>query len=119
MLTFCGYETELFVETVLARDNGPRLCCARDWTGDQWLIVSVDDDPDHLAWLCVPVSEHAMEAVLSGRATPRDASQHSATGTVDLVVIDHGRAIPDRCLLCASIPEQLFPADNCRVLSAA
>jgi len=100
MLIFCGFGIELVVEGVLARDDGPRFCRARDWTGHQWLIVTADEDPDHLAWLCVPVSERAMEAVVSRHATPRDAIQHSATGTVDLVVVDHGQAVPDRCLLC-------------------
>jgi hypothetical protein len=110
MLIFCGFDIELFVEGVLARRDGPTLCCAHDSAGDHWLIVEVDDDPVHLAWLCVPVSERAMEAVVSGRAAPWDAIRHSATGTVDLVAVDHGRAVPDRCLLCASIPEQLLPA---------
>jgi hypothetical protein len=119
MLIFCGFEIELVVEAVLARDDGPRVCCARDGTALQWLIVRVDEDPDHLAWLCVPVSARAMEAVVSGRAAPRDVIRHSATGTVDLVVVDQGRAAPDRCLLCADIPEHLLPADDRRVLAAA
>jgi hypothetical protein len=119
MLIFCGFDIELVVEGVLAGDDGPRLFRARDWTAHHWLIVTVDEHPDHLAWLCVPVSERGLEAVVSGRATPRDAIQHSATGTVDLVVVDHGQVVPDRCLLCACIPEHLLPADDCRVLSAA
>src|SRR5947207_10150107 len=119
MLIFCGFEIELVVEGVLAREDGPRLWRARDWTAHHWLIVAVDEDPDHLAWLCVPVSERAMNAIASGRATPRDAIQHSATGTVDLVVVDHGQAVPDRCLRSACIPEHLLPAENCRVPSAA
>jgi hypothetical protein len=119
MLIFCGFEIELVVERVLSRDEGPRVCCARDWTGHRWLIVNVDEDPDHLAWLCVPVSERAMEAVVSGRATPRDAIRHSVTGTVDLVVVDHGRAVPDRCLLCANIPHHLLPTETGPELLAA
>ena len=119
MLIFFGFEIELFVDEVLARRDAPTLCCARDSTGRQWLIVEVDEDPVHLAWLCVPVSERAMKAVVSGRASPWDAVRHSATGTIDLVVVDHGRAVPDICLLCASIPEHLLLADDRRVLSAA
>jgi hypothetical protein len=119
MLTFCGFDIELFVEAVVARRDGPSLCCARDSTGAQWLIVQVDDDPSHLAWLCVPVSERAMQAIVTGRAALRDAIQHSATGAVELVVVDHGRAVADRCLLCADVPEQLLPADDRHVLAAA
>jgi hypothetical protein len=119
VLMFCGFEIELFVNKVLARDNGPTLCCARDWTARQWLILRVDQDPDHLAWVCAPVSDRAMKAVTSGKAPPRDAVQHSATGTIDLVVVDHGQAVPDRCLLCADIPEYLVPVDDRRVPCAA
>ncbi len=119
MLTFYGTEIELFVEQVLARDHGPSLCCARDWTASQWVIVRVDEDRDHLAWLCAPVSAQTMQAVVSGRAAPRYALQHSATGTVELVVVDHGTALPDRRLKCADIPEELLPHADLPALSAA
>ena len=118
MLTFCGFDIELFVEEVLATDQG-QVYSARDWSGHRWLIVNIDEDPDRLAWLCAPVSERAMKAVATGRAAPNDAIRHSATGTVDLVVVDHGRAVPDRCLLCANIPQDLLPALNGHELSAA
>jgi hypothetical protein len=119
MLMFYGFDIELFIEAVHARRDGPTLCCACDACGDQWLIVEVDDDPVHLAWLCVPVSNLAMQAVVRGRAAPRDAIRHSATGTVELVAVDHGRAIPDSCLLCADIPEHLLPADDRPAMAAA
>jgi hypothetical protein len=105
MLTFCGYDIELSVEAVLVRRDWPEVCCGRDFTGVQWLIVQVDHDPLHLEWVCAPLSERAMEAVVRGHAVPWDALRHSATGTVEIVTVDHGRAIPDRCLLCASVPE--------------
>jgi hypothetical protein len=119
MLTFYGSEVELFVEQVLARDHGLSLCRARDWNARQWLIVRVDEDRDHLAWLCAPVSAQTLEAVVSGRAAARYAVQHSATGTVDLVVVDHGTAVPDRRLTCADIPEELLRSAEHRVPSAA
>jgi hypothetical protein len=119
MLIFCGFDIELYVEQILVRDSGPRLCCARDCTAQQWLIVKVAEDPDRLAWLCVPLSGRAMQAILEGRATSRDAAQHSATGTVELVLVCHGRAVPDSCFLCANIPEQFLPAHDASVPSAA
>jgi hypothetical protein len=118
VLTFCGSDIELVVDTVLVRGDWPELCCARDFTGVHWLVVQVDDDPVHLAWLCAPISERALHAVTSGRATPRDAVSHSATGIVELVTIDNGRAVPDQSLLCASIPEHLLPRAE-RVPAAA
>ena len=67
MLTFCGFDLELFVDDVLNRRDWPTLCCAHDPTGNQWLIVQVDDDPAHLAWLCAPASERAMKGVSAPR----------------------------------------------------
>jgi hypothetical protein len=119
-LMFFGFEIELVVDAVLNRDDrGTRLCSAHDRTAQQWLIVKVNDEPDDLAWLCVPVSERAIEAILTGRGSLRDAIRHSATGTVDLVRVEHGRAMPDRCLLCPSIPEHLLPPSNLAELVAA
>jgi hypothetical protein len=119
MLTFYGTEIELFVEQKLTRGDGLSLCCARDWTAHRWLIIRVDEDVDHMAWMCVPVSEATMAAVVSGRASLRDAVQHSTTGTVDLVVVAHGQAVPDRCLPCVDIPPRLLPSDDRRVPYAA
>jgi hypothetical protein len=119
MLTFCGFDLELFVEGVLERREWPILCCARDVTGRQWLIVQIDDDPVHLAWMCSPVSERAMRAVRDGQCAPTDVLHHSATGTVELVTIDHGRATPDRCLLCEQVWEHLPTSTDHPVVVAA
>jgi hypothetical protein len=110
MLMFCGFDLELSVEAVLARDRCPTLCRARDLSGGHWLIVQVDDDPAHLAWLCAPVSVRALQAVVAGEGSPADVVRHSATGTVELVVVDGGRAVPDRCLLCSDVGEHLRPS---------
>ena len=69
MLRFCGFELELFVDEVLARENGPTVCCGRDFAGGLWLIVQVDDDPDRLVWMCAPASGPAIQAVRGD--TPR------------------------------------------------
>lgn len=109
MLHFCGFDLELPVETVLAGEEWPSLVAARDFTGCQWLIALVDDNPDHLEWVCAPVSVRGMQAVADGRANPIDAIRHSATGTVEIVTIDRGRPVPDRCLLCKDVPEYCLP----------
>src|SRR6266702_4294040 len=98
MLRFCGFDLELIVDAVLVRDVGPTLCQARDLSGGPWLILQVDDDPLHLAWLCAPVSKRAMQAVVDGEVSPAEVICTSAMGIVELVVIDHGRAVPDRHL---------------------
>jgi len=112
MLRFCGFDLELTVETVLAGRDWPSLCAARDFTGGPWLIALVDDDPSHLVWLCAPLSERGMRAVADGQAQAVDALGHSCTGTVEVVTVDHGRAVPDRCLLCAEVPKYLLPSAN-------
>jgi hypothetical protein len=119
MLRFCGFDLELFVDEVLDRRDWPTLCCAHDITGNQWLIVQVDDDPGHLAWLCAPVSERAMRAVRDGHCAPTDVVRHSATGAVELVTIDHGRTVPDRCLLCDRVLEHLWSWADHRVAAEA
>jgi hypothetical protein len=50
------------------------------------------------------VSARALLAVLRRPSVARDALRHSPTGAVELVVVDHGRAMPERCLLGATLP---------------
>src|SRR5579862_2982779 len=100
MLRFLGYRLELFVDAVLERNDGPRICSARDEVGGRWLIVQVENGPERQAWLCSPVSERALRALAEGKADPADVVCHAPTGTVELVTIDRGRPVPDRCLLC-------------------
>lgn len=107
MLRFCGFDLELLVDDVISREDWPALCEAHDEAGAHWLIVQVDGDRDHPAWLCAPVSVRAIRAVLDGQASPYDVLRHSATGTVELVRVAAGRAIPDRCLLCSEVDERL------------
>jgi hypothetical protein len=118
MLQFLGFDLELLVEGVLDDGTGT-VRWARSQSGEHWLIVPVDQDPDHLVWVCAPISVRALRAVATGRATTRDAVQHSATGTVEVVTVDHGRAVPDRCVCCGALPEELLPPVDPRVLVGA
>jgi len=119
MLRFCGFDLELWVEEVLDDRDGPAVCSGRDLTGRPWIIARVDDDPAHLAWLCAEVSERALRAVLDGRASAFDAVRHSATGTAELVTVDHGRAVPDLCLLGAQVDEHLPTNEGSRLVALA
>ena len=114
MLRFCGFDLELLIDDVISREEWPALCEAHDEAGAHWLIVQVDADQDHPAWLCAPVSRRAIRAVLDGRASPRDVLCHSATGTVELVRVSEGRAVPDRCLLCSEVDQRLSSPAGCR-----
>ena len=122
MLRFCGFDLELVVEDLLppeARGGWPVVYSARDGDGNRWLIVQVDDDPLHMAWLCAPISERALVAVVAGRGAPTDALRHSLTGSAELVTIHQGRALPDRCLLGAQVTEELSAAPCGPALVAA
>jgi hypothetical protein len=113
MMRFCGSDLELVVEEMLpaeARGGWPVVYSARDGDRSCWLIVQVDDDPLHLDWLCAPITERALHAVVEGRGTLADALRHSMTGTAELVTIEYGRAVPDRCLLGAQVAEKLSAA---------
>jgi hypothetical protein len=107
VLRFCGFDLELVVDEVLVRTDWPSICCGRDYSGAQWLIVHTDDNPAHMTWMCARVSDRAMRAIIDGYALPADVLCHSLVGTVELVTLEHGRAVPDRCLLCANVPDHL------------
>ena len=109
-MRFFGYDLELTVQTILAAGAGPSLFTASDPQGTSWLVAQVGYEGSNLAWLCAPLSELASQAVVDGRADPRDAVRHSLTGTVELVTVGEGRAIHDRCLLCGDLPQELLSA---------
>jgi hypothetical protein len=119
MMKFYGYELELLAGEILGEVDGVVVRSAADFCGGHWLIVRVDRDPDQLVWICAQVSGRALQAVASGYAAVTDAVRHSVTGTVEVVTVDHGRAVPDQCMLCADIPEALLPAAGLRVALAA
>jgi hypothetical protein len=105
MLTFYGSDLELSVESVLVRSSSYKACAGRDASGRLWLIVHVDDSPERLTWICAPISERALSAVIDGRCSLADALRHSRTGTAELAVIEHGHTLPDRCLLASELPQ--------------
>jgi hypothetical protein len=122
MLRFCGSDLELVVEGMLppeARGGWPAVYSALDGDGRHWLVVQVDDNPLHLDWLCAPITDRALQAVVEGRGTPADALRHSSTGTAERVTIERGRAVPDRCLLGAQVAERLSALPGGPALVAA
>jgi hypothetical protein len=119
MTSFYGHEIELFEIEVLTEVQGVSVRSGVDLHGELWLIVLVDDDPGHLVWICAPVSSRALSEVAAGRAAVRDVVRHTVTGTVEVVTIVSGRAVPDSCLLCSDLPTELLPLDDLPVASAA
>jgi hypothetical protein len=119
MMKFYGYELELFAGEVFGEVDGVSVRAGTDFCGGHWLIVRVGDDPEHLVWICAPVSERTLHEVARGKAAVRDVLRHSVTGRVEVVAVEHGRAVPDRCLLCADIPAELLPPGGIRIGAAA
>jgi hypothetical protein len=109
MMHLLGYHLELVIDSVLARQEGPVLCAAHNAQGQLWLVYRAAPGPSTTTWMCSPVSERALRAVVSRGSEPRDAMRHSLTGTVDILQTIEGRAVPDRCVPCAQIPEELLP----------
>jgi hypothetical protein len=47
-----------------------------------------------------------MKAVTERHEASVDVLKHSSTGVVEVVRIEYGKAIQDRCLLCADVSEK-------------
>jgi hypothetical protein len=119
VLTFLGYELELSEVGVISDDDDHSIRYGTDDDGCQWLIVETDHDPEHLVWVCAPVTSRMLAEVESGRAAPWDALRHSATGMAEVVVIDHGRAVPDHCVRGAELdPTQVVDPGGGHSLAA-
>ena len=85
-----AFDLELFIDEVLG-DHEPVMRSACDFQGEHWVIVQVDDDPEHLVWVRAPIGLRALRSVATGSASVRDAVRHSLTGYVEVVTVDHGR----------------------------
>jgi hypothetical protein len=119
VLTFLGYELELFGVGVIAQRDGLSVRYGADLNGGPWLIVGVEEDAERLVWVCAPVTLRMLEEVAAGRADAWDAVRHSVTGMVDVVTIDNGRAVPDRCVRSADLnPAYMTDLDGSRTLAA-
>lgn len=119
MLSFCGHDLNLIVDQVLHRDyDRPVICSAIDSFGAQrWLVLEIDSRIDHLAWLCVPTTTRAIDLVATGRTLTGDVARHSSTGWVQLITADHGRSMPDRCILCSQLSLPTRPHHRRRAMS--
>ncbi len=119
MMMFFGHDLELFAGTVIAEHRGMNVRSGSDFFGGHWLIVGVDDDPEHMVWVCAPTTVLALQEVATGHASVADVVRHSATGMVEVVTMARGRALPDRSVCCADLPDELVPTDHGKLAMAA
>jgi hypothetical protein len=115
MFFFLGHDLEMIIDRVLIRADGPQLCAGTDFTGQRWLVFRSRSNQEQSLWLCSPITQRALRQVETGRATPRNALRHSATGSVEVVTYAGGRVLPERCLRCSDIPDALLPSADLRV----
>jgi hypothetical protein len=78
-----------------------------------------EEEAGRLVWVCAPVTVRMLEEVAAGRADAWDAVLCSITGMVDVVVVDDGRAVPDRCVRSADLNPSYLSAYNRHLTLAA
>jgi hypothetical protein len=113
MLKFFGYELELFAVGVISDMDGVSIRYGSDLNGGHWLIVGADQDAERLVWVCAPVTVRMLQEVAAGRADAWDAVLFSITGMVEVVEVDNGRAVPDRCVRSAELNPAYLSEYDC------
>ncbi len=108
MLTVCGWDLQLDVDTVFCQSDSCFLGSATDEDGQRWLVQH-RRVPDVPVWVCAAVSPRMLEEVEAGRAEASDVFRHSLTGTVEIVSADDRDEFHrDRCVCCADLPDGLI-----------
>ncbi|MDQ6613208.1 MAG: hypothetical protein M3083_00185 [Actinomycetota bacterium] len=84
---------------------------AHDEQGRRYLIANTAAS----TWLCAPISERALDCVVSGRAELRAVFAHSATGMVERLTV-RGAAVCEESLIpCAELNDDLLPRPGLRL----
>jgi hypothetical protein len=119
MLRFLGYEIELFAVGVISDADGFGIRYGTDLNGGHWLIVGGEQSTQRQVWVCAPVTVRMLEEVAAGRASAWDAARRSISGMVDVIEIDNGRAVPDRCVRTADLnPDSPWATEGRLTLAA-
>ena len=71
---------EFSFDDVLAYHNGPRLLLQRSPAGQLYLAWWSDEDDSVERWICLPLSEARLRAILSGEMASRDALEQPEDG---------------------------------------
>jgi hypothetical protein len=85
----------------------PHLFAGHTPSGQRYLIIQTAGDASTGTWVCAPITERALDCVLTGRAELRDVVAHTATGAVDVVTID----VDGRCNESRKMSQELSDAD--------
>ena len=88
---------------------------AHDWQGRRYLVARTGDN----TWLCAPITERALECVISGRAELRSVFAHSATGMVEQLTVQGARVCQDELVPCVELTDDDLPVAGLRIQQPA
>jgi hypothetical protein len=85
----------------------PHLFAGHTPAGQKYLIIQTAGDASTGTWVCAPITERALDCVITGRAELRDVVAHTATGAVDVVTI----GLDGRCMESLKMSQELRDED--------
>jgi hypothetical protein len=96
----------------------PQLFAGHTPAGQMYLIIQTAGDESSGTWVCAPITQRALECVLTGRAELRDVVVHTATGAVDLVTIGRDGHCVESCIVSQDLRDEDLPPIGRRLLCA-
>ena len=90
------------IDEVLVADD---VFSAHDAQGRLYLIARTEET----TWLCAPITERALECVVSGRAELRAVFAHSATGMVERLRPRNAGGFEESLIPCAELSDDVLP----------
>ena len=108
----------LVVDEILDWRAGSTIFAGQDADGHDYLVLE-QTSASGTRWVCAPISPLALRCVRAGRADMRDAFCHTTTGYVLIFSGGLTGNVVTSTVLCNSITEDLLPARNNRLASAA
>ncbi len=108
---------EFSFDEELAYYNGPRLLLQRGKDGELYLAWWNDEDDALERWLCLPLSEARLHAVLSGEMASRDAIENPEDGYLLVVDIDLETDAVARTVktTAAALPQDTLPRPEAKL----
>jgi hypothetical protein len=97
-----GCDLSLDIDAMLVDD---RVFSGHDQSGTLYLIVHTEGT----TWLCAPVTDRALDCVVSKRADVRDVLRHSATGLVERLTILGCEVRQESLAFCRELTDDELP----------
>jgi hypothetical protein len=88
---------------------GQRFFAGHSASGQRYVILQTSGDDRAGTWTCAPITERALDFVVTGSAELRDAISHTATGTVDIITVAADGRCTESVRLCSELREEDLP----------